>query len=133
MIDVLCQVVIVLAALYLVALGVAALAAPVPAGRFLLGFAGSRRVHFLELILRLAVGTAFVLYAPHLPVPEGFGVFGWLLVGTSLGLLLVPWRWHQRFARRVVPHANRHMGVIGVVSVLLGSGILAALLSGHVA
>lgn len=124
-------VVVVLAALYLVGLGIVALVAPTRAGRFLLGFAATWRLHALELALRLVVGAALVLHAPRMAFGAGFAAFGWLLVATTMAMLVVPWRWHQRFARRFVPQVLRHTAAIGLASLLLGLLLLAAALSGH--
>ena len=50
-------VVVLLAALYLIVFGVGALLRPTPTKQFLAGFAGSAKVHFLELGLRLVAGA----------------------------------------------------------------------------
>jgi hypothetical protein len=123
-------VVVVLAALYLVGLGIVALVAPARAGRFLLGFAATWRLHALELALRLVVGAALVLHAPRMALGAGFAAFGWLLIATTAAMMVVPWRWHQRFAGRFVPVALRHTAAIGLVSLALGLLLLAAALPG---
>ena len=126
MIEAIAFAVVVLAALYLVGLGAASLVVPVRASRFLLGFAASRSVHFAELLLRFAAGSAFVLSAPRMSLPGAFNFFGWVLLVTTSCLLLVPWRWHRRFAQRAVPHATRYITLVGVASLALGGFILAA-------
>ena len=121
---------IALAGLYLVALGIASLAVPVRAGRFLLGFAGSKSVHFAELLVRFLVGAALIVYAPRMAFSGAFSLFGWVLLGTTACLVFVPWRWHHRFAQQAVPHATRHIGLVGVASVALGGLVLAAVAVG---
>jgi hypothetical protein len=121
---------VMLAALYLLALGIACVAAPTRASRFLSGFATSARVHVIEMAARLAVGAALLVYAPRLPWPSLFVWAGWLLVGTTVVLLAIPWRWHQRFAERVVPQALRYLPLVGIVSVTMGAGLLAAVVVG---
>ncbi|MFT5372675.1 MAG: hypothetical protein ACI9R7_002224, partial [Lysobacterales bacterium] len=113
LIEVLPLTVVVLAGMYLLALGVASLGAPTRASRFLLGFAGSQSLHYLELLLRFVVGAAFVLYAPHMFLSGAFNFFGWVLLITTACLLLVPWRWHHRFAQYAVPRATRYITLIG--------------------
>jgi hypothetical protein len=130
MIEAFALVVVVLAGVYLLALGAAALIVPVRAGRFLLGFAGSRPVHFTELALRLVVGAALVLHAPRMPVSAAFNLLGWLLLVTTACLLVVPWQWHHRFARHAVPRAIRHVTLIGLASLVFGGVILAAVARG---
>ncbi|MFM7294429.1 MAG: hypothetical protein ACKO1K_06410 [Burkholderiales bacterium] len=49
---------------------------------------------------------------------------------TTVGLLLVPWRLHNQFARRAVPRAMHFLPLIGAASLsggimLLGAVVLA--------
>lgn len=117
-------VVVVLAGLYLVALGLVAVLAPARAERFLSGFARSATAHYTECAIRLAVGGALVLRAPDLLFPMALGVFGWMLVTTTAVLFAVPWRWHHQVAQRVVPLAVRHLRLVGGVSLAAGGLIL---------
>ena len=129
MIEPLAAAVVLLAGLYLACLGAVSLAAPAIARRFLLGFASSRARHYLELALRLVVGGAFLLCAPVLQFPLAFTAFGGAIVLTSVGLLLVPWRWHRHFAQQAVPRALRFLPLLGVASLLLGGFVLFAVSS----
>lgn len=124
-------VVVVLVALYLLALGAASLAAPTQAVRFLLGFAGSPTVHFAELSLRLVAGAALVLHAPNMRLTFAFELLGWMLVITTAALLLLPWHWHRRFAERAVPRATRHIALVGWASLSFGGLLLYALSRGN--
>lgn len=129
MTGVLAPALVVLAALYLLGLGTAALLAPARVTRFLSGFAGSARAHYLELAIRLVVGCALVAHAPEMRLPGFFSAFGWVLLITTAGLLAIPWRWHQRFAQRAVPQVTRHLWLVAVVSSALGAFMLAAVWS----
>ena len=131
--EVLALAVVLLSGLYLLALGTASLLAPARASRFLLGFASSSSVHFAELLLRFIAGAGFVLYAPRMIFPGTFNFFGWLLLVTTGGLLVVPWRWHHRFAQRAVPLFTGHIAWVGLVSLVIGGFILWAVLHGKVA
>lgn len=124
MLNTLSLVGVLLTGLYFLALAVVAFAAPDRAGRFLLSFAGTPFAHFLELALRLAIGAAFVIRAPLMMFPEAFNLFGWALVVTTACLLAVPWRWHRRFAERVVPPALRWLKLVALVSLVLGALVL---------
>lgn len=115
-----------LSGLYLLALGVLSLLRPAQASRFLLGFATSARAHYFELVLRMLVGFAFVVEAPNSRFELPFSVFGWVLIGSTACLLLVPWQWHHRFAQMAVPYAIRSLGLVAVASLALGACILAA-------
>lgn len=114
-------------AAYFVFLGSAALFKPPLAQRFLLGFAESPRVHYLELMLRLIVALALLLHAPVMPYSQIFLGCAWMVLGTTLMLLLLPWQWHRAFARRAVPFANQYVRWIGAVSLVLGLLLLLAL------
>ena len=133
LIEVFALVAIVLTALYLLALGAASLVAPARASRFLLGFASSQPLHFVELFLRLLVGAALVLYAPRMFLSGAFNLFGWVLLVTTACLLLVPWQWHHRFAQFAVPRVTRYIGLVGVASLVIGGFILAAVARGSAA
>lgn len=123
LIETLAFAVIVGAALYLLAFGAASLVVPVQAERFLFGFASSQQVHILELFLRFVVGAALILYAPRMVFPDAFNLFGWVLLVTTACLLLVPWRWHRRFAQYVAPRVARHITSIGWASLVM-SGLI---------
>jgi uncharacterized protein YjeT (DUF2065 family) len=125
--DALALIVVLVCGLYLIGLGVLALLRPQRASKFLLGHAGSAGRHYLELLLRLIVGAAFLRCAPYLPLPDLFAAFGWLLIITTLGLCLIPWRWHQRFAQQAVPRALRHLRLLALVCLLAGVVVLVAL------
>lgn len=125
--------IVLIAALYLIALGGSALTRPELARRFLGGFATTRRLHFTELALRVCVGGAFIIAAPRLAFGGVLLLFGWVLITTSVGLALVPWRLHQRFAAWSVPRATRHLTLIGVASLLGGVGVVAAIIIPRVA
>lgn len=118
--------IVVTAALYLLALGGSALVRPELARRFLGGFATTRRLHFTELALRVVSGTALVISAPRMACAAAILCFGWLLVATSVGLALVPWRLHQRFAAWSVPQATQYLPLIGVASLAGGIGLIIA-------
>lgn len=126
-------VVVVLAfALYLVVLGVGAFAFRPAVTTFLLGFASSAWAHYLEMSVRLLVGASFIVVAPRMAWPLVFGGFGWILVGTTLPLLLVPWQWHHRLARRIVPPFLRVLAFVGLCSIAAGVAIAGAVIHGLV-
>lgn len=118
------------AALYCIALAALSIWRPAQAARFLLGFVGTPLKHYAELALRLIMGWAFVTYSPRMAWPQMFNGFGWVLLVTTVLLLLIPWRWHQGIARRSVPLVIPHIRLLGVASLLLGLFMLLALGAG---
>ena len=117
-----------LVAIYFIALGGMSLFAPAKAKTFLLGFAGSAFRHYLEMALRLIVGGSILVQAPHLKYTGVFTLIGWLLIGTTALLLLIPWTWHRRFAEKAVPIAVDYLPIIGIVSFALGVCLLFCLM-----
>jgi len=111
-------------ALFFLVLGVIALIRPDNAKRFLLGFATSAPKHYAELAARLLAGGAMLIAAPHSTQATGLTVFGWLLIGTTAVMALVPWRIHRRFAETSVPQALRFLPMIGIASLVLGGLLL---------
>lgn len=104
----------------LLAMAVLCVAAPDKARRLLGGFASSARAHYLELAIRLVAGAALVLFSPSMHLSEIFRLFGWVIIVTSIALLFIPWRWHQRFAGRVVPIVNQYLVLYAVGNLALG-------------
>jgi hypothetical protein len=121
--------IVVLAGLFLVALGTAALFHPPSARRFLLGFASSSTKHYVELGIRLLVGAAFVLAAPSMVGSAAASGAGWLLLLTTAVMFFVPWRVHQAFTQRTVPHALAFLPLLGLASVAAGAAVLWATFS----
>jgi hypothetical protein len=62
--NTLAVVIVVLSGLWLIGLGTAAFAKPERVKHFFDKFASSAFTHFLEMFVRIVVGTAFVNYAP---------------------------------------------------------------------
>ncbi len=52
-----------------------------------------------------------------------FDFFGWIIIVTTAGLLLVPWQWHHEFGKWAIPLAIRRMKLFA-----LGAAVLAALI-----
>jgi hypothetical protein len=131
--DLLSLVIVMLTGIYFFVLAGLSLFAPEQAKRYLLGFASSAHLHYTELILRIVVGTTFIQHAPRMLFSAGFAVFGWVLIATSVVLLLIPWRWHARFAQRAVPKATQYIGLMGASSLIIGALILIAACTGYTA
>ncbi len=110
--------------LFLVGLAAVILARPSLAKRFLSSFASSARAHYTEQVVRLVVGTAMAIFAPLMWLPLLFRPFGWLLAVTAVGLLVLPWQWHHRFATRVMPPLMRRMTLFAIGAFALGAFIL---------
>lgn len=120
--------IVLLSALFLFILACLSLFMPRHAVRFLGGFASSAKAHYLEMIVRLIVGAAFIINAPTMLYSKMFMIFGWLLVGSTVILILLPWRWHQLFGQKVASPVIRQVWLIGIGSLLLSAAIFFAAL-----
>jgi hypothetical protein len=118
------------AGVYLVLLGLMAIWRPEPTRRYLAAHAATRAAHLLEMGIRIVVGGALLVTASRMRFSALFVVFGWMLLGTSVLLVLLPWRWHAAFAQRVVPAINQRLSVIALGSLLGGGFLLFAIWSG---
>ena len=123
-------IVVLLTGLWLVGFAFYIVFRPEGAKRVLGGFASSARAHFLEQALRLVAGSGFVLFASELRFSDLMRGFGWILIVTTVGLIVTPWRWHQRFAQWAIPFAVRRIKLDALGSFLLGAFILYAMLPG---
>ena len=97
---------------------------PKIAEQFLSSFASSARAHFIEQFGRLAVGVAVVVFSPWMWYSDLLNIFGWLLIITSIGLLLIPWQWHNKFGELVIPLAIRFKNFFAFGAFVLGVLIL---------
>lgn len=125
--------VVIFAAIFLIGIAVGSFFVPKVATKFLDAFASSARAHLAEMAMRLIAGWAFVVYSPQMLYSYAFKLFGWVLVVTSVLLLLIPWRWHHKFAQVAVRPLTRRVWLFGVFSLPLGGIILFAVLGGNAA
>jgi hypothetical protein len=109
---------------FLIGLAVVIATKPLLAERFLRCFASSARTHYTEQSLRLLSGAALVTFANSMWYPRLIELFGWLLAVTAIGLILMPWRWHQQFAALAMPLVIRHMRLFALGAFALGGFIL---------
>ena len=116
-----------LVALFFLVLGAAALVRPGVVRTFLLGFANTAVKHYAELLARILVGGSLVVVARDSAYPTALSAFGWLLIGITAVMALVPWRVHDRFARSAVPKALGFLPLIGISSLLIGAALLWAM------
>ncbi|GAA4363835.1 hypothetical protein [Kangiella marina] len=95
---------------------------------FLNAFVKTPWHHFLEQTLRLIVGGAIVVHAPHMAFSEFFGIFGWVIIITSLMLVGLPWRWHHNFAKKIIPTIIKLIHFYGILCLALGIFIIYCLI-----
>jgi len=96
------------------------------AERFLMNFVSSARTHFMEQIFRVLLGASLVIYSSEMWQAEIFRVFGWVIVVSSVVLMLLPWQWHQRLGKIELPIIIRYMRLYAICVFSMGAVILYA-------
>jgi hypothetical protein len=128
--SVLAAVLVVAFGLSLIALPGVAFAKPAIAERFLTAFASSARTHYVEQFLRLLIGAALVVRSPTMWESIMFWLLGWAIVFSSVVLMCMPWQWHHRLGKRVLPMLVRHLRLYAAGSFALGALLLYGLFAG---
>ena len=118
------EVLVVAFALFLIGLTVIAFAIPAIAERFFAAFASSARAHYTEQAVRLLVGAALVVASSTMWQATLFWLIGWAILISSLVLILIPWRWHQRFGAIVLPILIARMKVFALGLFAFGTLLL---------
>lgn len=106
-------------ATFLLGLAILIIARGQTAKRFLNLFASSATAHYVEQLLRLLVGAAIVISSPSMWLEPVFLLFGWIVVVTSLVLLILPWQWHHQFGKWAIPLVIRHLNIFAIGAFLL--------------
>jgi hypothetical protein len=128
-VSLLAGIVVVAFGLFLVGLTAIVFVRPALAERFFMSFASSARAHYVEQVFRLLIGASLVVYSPAMWQTDMFRLIGWAIVVTSIGLIFVPWQWHQRFGEWVLPMVVRHMRLYAVGLFAFGVLLLYAVFS----
>ncbi len=123
-------VVVVAFGLSLIAFAGVAFAKPAIAERFLTAFASSARTHYGEQVVRVLVGAALVVRSPSMWQPNMFRLVGLAIVVSSAVLLCIPWQWHHRLGKRVLPLLVRHLSLYAAGSFAFGSLLLYGVFAG---
>ena len=122
--------VVVAFSLLLIVLTGVAFAKPAIAERFLMRFASSAQTHYAEQIGRLLVGVALVVRSPAMWQPNMFWLIGWAIVISSAALICVPWQWHHRLGKRMLPMVIRHLRLYAGGSFAFGALLLYGVFAG---
>lgn len=131
MISILASTIVAITALYFAGFATACFLAPGAVERYLRGFARSGLAHYGELGVRVVVGASLINQAPTMLGSEVFRVIGWILVGTTMGLACLPWKWHRRIAERSVQRALQHLKLMGAAALTAGVALFVALFAGR--
>jgi hypothetical protein len=125
--------IVVVVAIFFLALGAITLVRPPIAREFLLGFATNALKHYAELLARVLIGTSLLLIARNSAYSAVLSAFGWLLIVTTAFMTVIPWRFHHRFTQSTVPKALRLLPLIGITSLAIGALLVLAIVTGDAA
>lgn len=106
--------------IFLICLSIICVFFPSKAEKFLSAFASSAKTHFLEMGFRLIVGVGLIFFAAEMRFPTFFSLFGWVMIFTTVILMLMPWRIHQKFSQMSVPPIILHLKLFAFASFLFG-------------
>jgi hypothetical protein len=129
-VSIFAAIVVVVFGFFLIGLACVAFAKPVIAERFFTSFASSARAHYTEQVFRLLIGASIVVLSPAMWQTDLFRIAGWLIVISTVGLLLTPWRWHHRFGQQVIPLLVRHLRLYAVGLIVFGVLLLLGVFCG---
>ena len=116
--------VIVLFGLYLVSLLILTILRKEDAVSYFSSFASSAKAHYLEQVLRLIVGIAMLTYSKSMLYEHVFQIFAWTLILSTIVLLFIPWTWHNKLGKWVIPVTIRNLKFYALSAALLGGFIL---------
>lgn len=87
-------------------------------------FASSARAHYLEQLLRLIVGISMLLFSKSMVYAQFFEMFAWIIVLSTIVLILIPWTWHNKLGKWAIPLTIRNLRFYAVSASILGVFIL---------
>jgi hypothetical protein len=119
----------IVAGLWLIGLSLFMLAAPRRALKALAAMGGTPTVHFGEMAVRAAAGTALVLAAAASRFPLAIVLVGWFLIASAAVLTMLPRRWHAAYstwwAQRIPVPAVR---LVALLSLIAGAVLIRAMI-----
>lgn len=116
--------VMVIFGLYLISLLVITISYTTLAVSYFISFASSARAHYLEQILRLIVGMSMLSFSKSMLYAQFFELFAWIIILSTIVLILTPWTWHNKLGKRVIPLTIRNLKFYAVSASIFGVFIL---------
>jgi hypothetical protein len=116
--------VIVFFGLYLISLLVITILNKKIAVNYFSSFASSARAHYLEQIMRLIVGISMLFFSKSMLYAQFFALFAWIIIITTIVLILIPWTWHHKLGKRVIPMTIQNLEFYALLASIFGVFIL---------
>ena len=89
---------VILFGVFIIIAGMLMLFAPEKARQILRKAGSTNLINYGEITLRMLPAAALILYAESSKTPQFFSLLGWIMLGTSIVLYLVPRRWHHTYS-----------------------------------
>jgi hypothetical protein len=116
--------VMVIFGLYLISLLVITILNKKIAVNYFSSFASSARAHYLEQIMRLIVGISMLFFSKSMLYAQFFALFAWIIIITTIVLILIPWTWHHKLGKRVIPMTIQNLEFYALLASIFGVFIL---------
>lgn len=87
-------------------------------------FASSARAHYLEQILRLIAGISMLSFSKSMLFAQFFEILAWIIVISTIVLILTPWTWHNKLGKWAIPLTVRNLNFYAVSASIFGVFIL---------
>ena len=110
--------------LYLISLLIITITNKEKAVNYFSSFASSAKAHFLEQSLRLIVAISILIFSKSMLYSLGFEIFGWIIIISTIILILMPWTWHNKFGKWAIPFTIRNLYFYAVSASIFGIFIL---------
>ena len=110
--------------LYLISLLVITLLNKAIAVGYFSSFASSAKAHYLEQVLRLIVGLAMLSFSKSMLYTQFFELFAWIIIISTIVLIVIPWRWHNRLGKSVIPLTIKNLKFYAISASIFGVFIL---------
>lgn len=116
--------VMVIFGLYLISLLVITILNKKVAVNYFSSFASSAKAHYLEQILRLIVGVSMLSFSKSMFYAHFFEIFAWIIILSTIVLILIPWQWHNKLGKLAIPLVIRNLKFYAVSASIFGVFIL---------
>ncbi|SNT28313.1 hypothetical protein SAMN05421640_3165 [Ekhidna lutea] len=98
------------------------------ATRYFSTFASTAKAHYLEQIIRIAIGASLVVFSSKMLGSWYYNFLGWILICTSTLLMTIPWKVHHRFGKWAIPLVIKYVWVYSALAAALGITILVSII-----
>lgn len=116
---------VILFGLFIICVGALMLFAPKRARETLGKMASTNLINYTEITLRIIPAVGLIVYADFSKYPLAFKGFGWLMLGTSIVLYIIPRKWHHAYSRRSAEILKPlYFQLLSPVAFLIGTAII---------